>query len=109
MSKITVGELYGPAMEITTKEAAQEYLQVIVAHIVESLEEQGEPVSSEKATEIALSNLGYIAGYYDNETCQRVYELFGAEHPVFGNTYPMPEEAFQIGAKRATQIHSSDG
>lgn len=31
-----------------------------------------------------LSNVGYFAGYYDEETRKRVSKWLGAEHPIFG-------------------------
>jgi hypothetical protein len=35
----------------------------------------------EQARHVILSNFGYIARDYDQETSQKVFELFGAVHP----------------------------
>lgn len=32
-----------------------------------------------------LSNIGYIAGYYDEETRKKVLKWLNAQHPIFGN------------------------
>jgi len=50
-----------------------------------------------EARRIQLVNIGYYAGYYDFGTRQRMQALFGAVHPVFGETLPTSEEAFQAG------------
>ena len=58
-----------------------------------------------EAEKICKSNLGYYAGYYDNETRARVEKLFLCEHPIFGsikeNGAPTPEEAFNAGKNYA--------
>lgn len=46
---------------------------------------------------VARQNLGYMAGYYDQETAQKVYEFFTCAHPIFGTEFPTPEEAFEKG------------
>lgn len=47
----------------------------------------------------ALQNLGYISGYYDDETCLKIQEIFKTAHPIFGNRIPTTEEAFEAGKK----------
>jgi hypothetical protein len=46
-------------------------------------------------------NLGYFAGYYDNETRERVERLFKCSHPIFGsiakNGAPTAKEALAAG------------
>jgi hypothetical protein len=37
-----------------------------------------------KTSNFALSNIGYIAGYYDSKTAQRILKIFNTEHPIFG-------------------------
>ncbi len=32
-----------------------------------------------------LSNIGYIAGYYDSKVRQRVYRWLSTTHPILGN------------------------
>lgn len=53
----------------------------------------------EEALNIARSNLGYFAGYYDRKTYDRINKAYGAIHPVL-KTNPFdiaPEEAYRIG------------
>lgn len=33
----------------------------------------------------ALSNIGYVAGYYDGKTAQRILKIFKTAHPILGN------------------------
>lgn len=78
--EITIRDAYGPAMEIIDQAAADEYLEMLAARVV--LHFGAEP---EEAKRIERENLGYFAGYYDNETRLRVEKLFKCEHPVFGS------------------------
>lgn len=92
---ITIGEKYGPAMEITDQTAADAYFEKCVAHCM------GHGATREKAEEIERINLGYYAGYYNNETRARVERLFRCAHPAFGsiaqNGAPSAEEALAFG------------
>lgn len=45
----------------------------------------------------ARENIGYLSGYFPREKADRILELFGTEHPVFGKAHPSPEEAFRMG------------
>jgi hypothetical protein len=38
----------------------------------------------DKAEDVASNNLGYIAGYYDEETRAKIYDTLGDCHPIFG-------------------------
>lgn len=81
---LTYGECLGPAMEITDQQDADQYLADYVKFIQGSLDR--EPRDDNKtAEEIAKINLGYYAGYYSNETRERVERLFHCSHPVFGS------------------------
>lgn len=96
----TVGELLDPAMHITDPEDAKQYLAAYVKMIQKGLDKtpNSEGLTAEQ---IAKSNLGYFAGYYSNETCERVEKLFMCEHPVFGsiekNGAPGNKKAFEMG------------
>ena len=97
---MTYGECLGPAMEITEPEDAKQYLAEYVNYIQTALDK--EPRDDDMTAEqIARANLGYFAGYYDNDTRKRVEELFTCSHPVFGsiknNGVPTPEQAFNMG------------
>ena len=97
---LTIGETLSPAMDITDPLDAQQYLTDYVTHIRKHLDE--EPRDNDMTAEdIAKSNLGYFAGYYNDETRARVEELFTCSHPIFGtikdNGSPTPEQAFKMG------------
>lgn len=55
----------------------------------------------EEAIATLKDNLGYFAGYYDNDTRARVEKLYRCAHPVFGPIAtvkpPTPDEALQLG------------
>ena len=93
--KITMGQKYGPAMEITTQAEADAYFEECVQHTM------GYGQEREEAKSIERSNLGYYAGYYDAETRERVERLFRCARPVFGaiaeKGEPSLEEAFEMG------------
>lgn len=98
--KLTYGEALGTAMSITDPEDAKQYFEAYVDFMVKH-----SSIKKREAIEIAKLNLGYYAGYYDNETRERVERLFLCEHPIFGsikeNGIPTPEEAFNAGKKYA--------
>jgi len=77
-SNITIKEKYGPPMKITNREEALEYFEECIEHSMSFGK------TREEAVEIELANLGYYAGYYNDETRIRVEELFGCMHPFFG-------------------------
>ena len=87
---------YSDAMEARTQEKADEILEQLVQW---HMNDNGD--SREKAEKIQRTNLGYFAGYYSNETRERVERLFRCVHPIFGsiaeNGVPTPEEAFEAG------------
>lgn len=76
--EITIGEKYGPAMNITDPEEARRYFEACVEHCM------AWGHSREEAERIERMNLGYYAGYYGETTAERVFRLFRAPHPIFG-------------------------
>ena len=94
---MTMQEVYGPAMKIQSRVAADKYLSEIVAMIESTGKDYCE------AIEIAKANLGYYAGYYDAETRRRVECLFECAHPIFGaiaeRGQPSQREAFEAGRR----------
>lgn len=48
----------------------------------------GETRSRPEARAIALSNIGYMAGYCDHDGMNQILNVFRAEHPVFGASAP---------------------
>lgn len=95
--KITYGDKYGPAMKITDQAEADRYFAECVEHTMRRLPTDDRA----EAERIERSNLGYYAGYYSNETRERVERLFRSAHPIFGAIAekgpPTPEEAFEMG------------
>lgn len=57
---------------------------------------------------IAKQNLGYMAGYYDQEVASQVYEFFECAHPIFGTNFPTPEEAFAKGKEWGEAIKNGE-
>jgi len=107
---LTFGECLGPAMEITDPQDAQQYLAEYVNHIQKYLDKEPRE-DNMTAEDVAKVNLGYYAGYYDNETRGRVESLFTCVHPIFGtvkdNGIPTAEEALELG--RLTAKNRNDG
>ena len=64
--KITIGEKYGPAMQITEQAAADEYFERLVQHSISFGK------SRDEAEQIERANLGYYAGYIGHEARRRV-------------------------------------
>lgn len=79
---LTYGQTLGPAMEISNQKDADEYLEALIEYYM-----RDGTKSKNECRELALNNLGYFAGYYDQETANRVKKLFGALHPIFGSNY----------------------
>lgn len=102
---ITMGEKYGPAMEIQTEEEAADYLMECILH---NLLVSDPKNSIEEATRIEQGNIAYYAGYFDNETRARVEKLFKCEHPIFGAIAekgpPTPEQAFRMGQEMGEKM-----
>lgn len=100
--RITIGDKYGPAMKIADQAEAEAYFERCVEHRMRLGSSRAEAETIERA------NLGYFAGYFDNETRERVERLFKCAHPVFGKIAevgpPKPEAAFQAGIDRATGL-----
>ena len=101
---LTYEECLDPAMKITDEADAQQYLTDYVEFIRRGLKKS--PIQTGiTAEEIARSNLGYYAGYYDADTRARVERLFCCEHPIFGpiaqNGQPSASEALLAGMTAA--------
>jgi hypothetical protein len=92
---LNIGDLYRPAMEITTQEEASRYLYRLVTYVIAHAEEKDKKgLTFDDHVRIQKSNLGYFAGYFDSRTMERVNRVFNTAHPVFGRTAPTLEEAF---------------
>lgn len=99
--KMTIGDAYGPAMEMHTQEEATAYFEALVDRT-----ERAFGKTREEAEALEKSNLGYYAGYYDSATRARVERLFLCAHPIFGsiaeNGAPTPMQALQAGLDRGS-------
>jgi hypothetical protein len=101
-SNISIADKYEPAMSITDQAEADAYLAACVEHTQRATPpELGAVIPKPLAEAIERANIGYFAGYYDNETRERVERLFRCEHPVFGsiakNGPPTPEQVLAAG------------
>lgn len=98
-SNITIGDKYGPAMKITDQAKADVYFEDCVQHSMTFGN------SRAQAENIERQNFGYYAGYYGNETRERVERLFNCSHPVFGaiakNGLAEPEKVLAQGVARS--------
>ena len=95
--QITLGDKYGPAMQIADQGEADVYFEDCVHHTMRFGH------TRDAAEAIERSNLGYYAGYYDHETRARVERLFRCAHPIFGAIAeqgpPTAEAAFAAGMR----------
>lgn len=100
---MTIGEAYGPAMKITDQAEANKYFEFLVADCMKVRPQ----LTREEAESIQRTNLGYYAGYYDEETRARVEALYSCQHPYFGKVAekgsPTAAEALQVGIDLAAK------
>jgi hypothetical protein len=98
---ITIGNKYDPAMKITDQAEADKYFEFCVQHAMITEPNRELAIAKER------KNLAYYAGYYDDETRERVERLFHCEHPFFGSIAekgpPSPAEAFRMGLELGKQ------
>ena len=97
-------ELYDAAMGVKNQAEADVLFKALVAEAIR-LSPQ---LWQREAERIQRLNLGYWAGYYGNETRERVERLFKCEHPVFGKIAekgpPTPEQAFKAGVEAGKRM-----
>jgi len=111
LTEMTYGQVLDPAMKITKSDDAMQYLnsyiEYLVPYVIENNKDKDENFIYDESVRIAKHNLGYYAGYYDNETRKRVEKLFNCTHPIFGsiekNGAPSAEHAFELGRTLALQ------
>jgi len=111
---LSTGECLKPAMTILSVNDAAQYFESYVEYIQKTMdilkEQEGKNyVNPNKTAEkIAKDNLAYYAGYYNEETRQRVERLFKCQHPLFGSIKeqgpPSNQEAFQCGKENKTLL-----
>lgn len=97
---MTYREQFDSAMKCETPEEAQKWLDAEIVHYGRDFDH-----TPEHAKGVILCNLGYMAGYFDHETAQKIHRLFGAVHPIFGSAdyhqTVTPEQAVAAGKKFA--------
>lgn len=107
-----INSAIGPAMMITDAEDARQFLKDYISYLEEFTDwtiEDGKAIVNgdfTRAEQLAKRNLAYHAGYFDDETRERVERLFDCEHPIFGKFLemgqPTSDEAVQCGFQRKT-------
>lgn len=107
----TVGQLYDKAIEIARegdREKAKRYFDALVDHCVKTCaaERPNENIDKEKAEKIIHSNIGYWAGYHERGTIEKVHDVFGSAHPVFGKETPSPSDAFNMGVELGKSLEN---
>lgn len=81
--KYTYGQLYRPAKMVQTQEEADTLFNDILQWVMARAEIDDVPLTVEQATATIKNDIGYFAGYYDEETEKRMDRLFGTSHPIF--------------------------
>lgn len=76
---MTYREQFEEAMKCKTEEEASLWMVKEIIRYKEDFR-----IEADQARETILSNIGYMAGYYDDKVAKKIYELFKAPHPVFG-------------------------
>lgn len=99
-------ELFERAMAAGSQSEADEIFESLVQAKLSCACKKclSDPAASRvKAEAIVREALGYMAGYYCNNTRERVERLFKCEHPIFGAIAKKgavtADEAFAIGLK----------
>lgn len=82
--------------KVSTQEEADRCLK---EYIDELMAETGK--NRRAAKKLAKVNIGYFAGYHDEETARRIWKLYRTRHPIFDRRWPQPREAFHLGKKWA--------
>ena len=102
---MTYREQFDSALACETKEQAD---KLFAGEVKRYETEFGK--SAEEAANIIRANLGYMAGYCNDETAKKVHALFGAAHPIFGGSdyhnTTSPEKAFALGQHHAIETNN---
>lgn len=99
----TMGEIFNAALDVAKTgngDRCQAFLTSYVEYIVSESNH-----NVDEAENIAKSNLGYFAGYYNSEVYETINKAYGAVHPVFGgNPFDLPpEEVYKWGLEARTK------
>lgn len=101
----TMGEVFDEALRLakTNKDDALDFFRTYVEYI---LEDNKEVNTFSEAEKIAKVNLGYFAGYYNQEVCDIIYKTYQCSHPIFGDKpfSVSPEEAYRKGLEAGEKL-----
>ena len=93
----TYGQMMNEALAINNQDEADKWF----AEEVKAMQEANPEWDSEKCVSVVRSNLGYMAGYYNDNVAQHVHKFFNANHPIFGGSdyhkTMSPTKAFNKG------------
>jgi hypothetical protein len=78
---VTWGDIGAAAAALTTREEADAFMAAYRA----------------EQPEYADQNIGYLSGYYDRETRERIQDLCGVSHPILGRSHPTEEQLAAAG------------
>ena len=99
----TMGEVFDMALKLakTDKEEAKKFFKEYINYI-----SMVNHYSLDKATNIAKSNFGYFAGYYDEEVCDIIYKTYQCSHPIFGDKpfSVSAEDAYKKGLELGSKL-----
>lgn len=98
---VSIGQMYGPAMKIRTREEAQDYFERLVEWTVKH-----EGLAREEAEKTEIRNLANYAGNFNPTTAYRVLKLFWGAHPLFGVVGPTAKEAFEAGRRLLREFNN---
>jgi glutamine synthetase len=80
----TTGNVYCPMVDAATGQRKdidpQEYFEAIVA----VYRDKFRTLTKGEAEKAVRDNVGYWAGYYDFGVMEKVKEVYGASHPIYG-------------------------
>lgn len=99
-------------MAITDQVEADRYFEQCVEHNMRCQKAKGAEPDRAKAESIERQNFGYFAGYYGQETRERVEHLFQCAHPILGKVAergPTAREAFGTGVIAGLSARSKMG
>ena len=88
MKSIKTVKTIGEVMEIlidTAKNGTKEQQKKVWNEYITKIKEANN-ISEEDAAKAAISNIGYMSGYYDSKTATLLHKKYGAVHPIFGTS-----------------------
>jgi hypothetical protein len=68
---LTYGEIINSITAVQTTDEASDYFAFLMGYYVSQFQMDGQ-----EAAKLAAENIGYLAGYCDRETGQRIHKLF---------------------------------